>query len=116
MNKKKNIIVALISILLLGSCTKDFKELNTDPNSSEKALPDYLMARALRETVSNNMSRTRTLTNELMQVTVNTLVETNRIFRYDIANSVSESPWNNWYLQLTNFKDMYSSAEEGYIG
>lgn len=116
MNKKKNIVVALISILLLGSCTKDFKELNTDPNSSEKALPDYLMARALRETVSNNMSRTRTLTNELMQVTVNTLVETNRIFRYDIANSVSESPWNNWYLQLTNFKDMYSSAEEGYIG
>src|SRR5690606_17508793 len=72
-------------------------------------------SRAIRESVSNNMSRTRTLTNELVQVTVNTLVETNRIFRYDIANSVSETPWNNWYLQLTNFKDMYDSADESYV-
>lgn len=113
--KKKNIVTAFITVMLFGACTKDFKELNTDPNSSEKALPEYLMARAIRESVSNNMSRTRTLTNELVQVTVNTLVETNRIFRYDIANSVSETPWNNWYLQLTNFKDMYDSADESYV-
>lgn len=114
MNKKRNIILAFLSVVLLGACTKDFKELNTDPNSSEKALPEYLMARALVETVTNNMNRSRALTNELMQVTVNTLVETNRIFRYDIANSVSETPWNNWYVQLTNFKDMYDAADKGY--
>lgn len=113
---KKNILVAFVCSLFLTSCTKNFMELNTDPNSSEKALPEYLMARALTQTVTNNMSRTRTLTNELMQVTVNTLVETDRIFRYDIANSVSEAPWNNWFLQLTNFKDMYKSAPEGYAG
>lgn len=114
--KKKNILVlVLFTITVFGSCTKDFTTLNTDPNSSEKALPEYLMARAVRETVSGNMSRARTLTNELMQVTVNTLVETDRIFRYDIANSVSEAPWNNWYLQLTNFKDMYNSSDESYL-
>ncbi len=115
MNRIRNIILVFLTLGILGACTKDFKELNTDPNSSEKALPEYLMARALVETVSNNMTRSRGLTNELMQVTVNTLVETDRIFRYDIANSVSEAPWNNWYLQLTNFKDMYSSADEGYV-
>lgn len=115
MNKRKNIVLVFLAVILLGACTKDFKELNTDPNSSEKALPEYLMARAIVETVKNNMTRSRGLTNELMQVTVNTLVETDRIFRYDIANSVSEAPWNGWYLQLTNFKDMYDSADKGYV-
>ena len=114
MNKKRSFVAVCLSLILFGACTKDFKELNTDPNSSEKALPEYLLARALRETVSSNMSRSRTFTNELMQVTVNTLVETDRIFRYDIANSVSEAPWNAWYLQLTNFKDMYNTADESY--
>src|SRR5690606_39533165 len=109
--KKKNIVTAFITVMLFGACTKDFKELNTDPNSSEKALPEYLMARAIRESVSNNMSRTRTLTNELVQVTVNTLVETNRIFRYDIANILSKTHCNKWYLKLTNYKDMYDITD-----
>lgn len=113
--KNNNIkILALFISIFCGSCTKDFSLLNTDPNTSETALPEYLMARAIRETVAGNMSRSRTITNELMQVTVNSMVETDRIFRYDIANSVSESPWNNWYLQLTNFKDMYDSADKSY--
>lgn len=98
--------------LIMGGCTKSFSELNTNPNTAEKVLPQNLMERALIETVGSNMDRSRTITNELMQVTVNTLVEIDRIFRYDIRRNIAESPWNNWYTQLSNFKDMYILAEE----
>lgn len=111
MKKTKYIIVAVF-LILGSSCTKNFSEMNTDPNTAEKVLAENLLPRAIVETVSANLSRSRTITNELMQVTVNTLVETDRIFRYDIRRNVVESPWNGWYAQLTNFKDIYKYAEE----
>lgn len=101
--------------LLAPSCTKDFSAMNTDPNTSEKVLAENLLARALVQTVSSNMNRSRTITNELMQVTVNTLVETDRIFRYDIRRNIAEAPWNGWYTQLTNFKDVYKFAQENTV-
>ncbi|GAB1462249.1 SusD/RagB family nutrient-binding outer membrane lipoprotein [Pedobacter sp.] len=113
MKKIKYFIGIGLSVTLLSlSCTKNFSELNTDPNTSEKVLAENLLARALVKTVENNMNRSRTITNELMQVTVNTLVETDRIFRYDIRRNIPEAPWNSWYAQLTNFKDIYKFAKE----
>jgi hypothetical protein len=116
MKKIKYFIGLSICVTMLSlSCTKEFPEMNTDPNTSEKVLPENLLGRALKETVSNNMNRSRTITNELMQVTVNTLVETDRIFRYDIRRNISEAPWNGWYTQLTNFKDIYRFAKENTV-
>lgn len=113
MNKIKYSTYILSAILLTtGACTKNFPELNTNPNTSEKVLPQNLLERALIETVGSNMLRSRTITNELMQVTVNPLVEVDRIFRYDIRPNVSDAPWNAWYTQLTNIKDMYNLANE----
>lgn len=113
MKKIKYSICVLLAVLLTtGSCTKDFSAINTNPNTAEKVLPQNLLERALIKTIDNNMERSRTFNNELMQVTVNTLVEVDRIFRYDIRRNVAEAPWNNWYLQLTNIKDMYKLAEE----
>jgi len=111
-NIKYSIWMLSTVLLMSGSCTKNFSELNTNPNTAEKVLPQNLLERALVETVGSNMERSRTITNELMQVTVNTLVEVDRIFRYDIRRNIAEAPWNNWYTQLSNFKDMYTLAEE----
>jgi len=107
-----NICVWATLLLTMGACTKNFPELNTNPNTAEKVLPQNLLERALIQTVGSNMERSRTITNELMQVTVNTLVEVDRIFRYDIRHNVADAPWNNWYGQLTNIKDIYTLAEE----
>ncbi len=116
MRKIKHIIC--LSVVFLGlssSCTKDFSEMNTDPNTAEKVLPENLLSRALVQTISGNLSRNRTFTNELMQVTVNVLTEVDRIFRYDIRRNITEAPWSAWYLQLTNFKDIYKLANENRI-
>ncbi len=113
MKKLKYIYVLGACLILLSlSCAKDFSAMNTNPNTSEKVLPENLLARALAQTVAGNMSRSRTITNELVQVTVNTLVETDRIFRYDIRRNIAEAPWNGWYAQLTNFKDIYKFAQD----
>lgn len=91
------------------SCTKDFAEINTNPNATIAATPETLLAPALLAMVNNNMNRSMRLNNELMQVDVTT-GDSREVHRYIVKPSESDFMWRNWYLQLTNFRDMYNSA------
>lgn len=112
----KKIIYQLIglglSVIMLASCEKDFKEINTDPINVTTALPQQLLAPALVNVVSVNMLRNRNFNNELMQVTVNQSDADGAVFRYDYKDSWSDYLWNAWYIQLTNFKDIYVGASD----
>jgi hypothetical protein len=101
-------LLATVSICTV-SCTKDFKEINSDPNRSVAATPESLLAPALYDVVTRNQTRALRLTNELMQVHVTT-INSDEIHRYVIRPNESDYMWNNWYLQLTNFRDMYARA------
>ena len=107
------ILFALIT-LIAGSCTRNFEELSRNPNASETALPQALLAPALSSVVKSNMSRCRRINNELMQVTVNYGDTEGKIFRYDIRKSEADYLWNEWYVEITNFKDMYAFAQTLY--
>src|SRR5262245_626145 len=98
--------------ILLTSCTKDFEEINTDPNSTSTALPQQLLAPALVNTLTYNMLRNRNFNNELMQVTVDQSDAEGKVFRYDYRPSTSDYLYNGWYTQLTNFKDIYKLASQ----
>ncbi|SJZ61512.1 SusD/RagB family nutrient-binding outer membrane lipoprotein [Sediminibacterium ginsengisoli] len=100
--------LAAVSISMV-SCTKNFSEINTNPNGSSLAAPEALLAPALYDVVTKNQTRALRLTNELMQDHVTT-INSDEIHRYVIRPSESDYMWNNWYLQLTNFKDMYKGA------
>ncbi|MBK0378739.1 SusD/RagB family nutrient-binding outer membrane lipoprotein [Mucilaginibacter segetis] len=102
--------VFFIAILPLSSCKKDFEELAVNPNTSDKALPEALLAPAITAIVKANMSRSQRITNELMQVTVNMGDSEGKIFRYDIRNSEADYLWNAWYIELTNFNDIYQGG------
>jgi len=105
-------IAALLSVLVLtGSCTHDFMETNTNPNTATQALPASLLSPALYEMVTYNLGRAKALNNELMQVTV-TISATNDIHRYDVRATYSDGPYNKWYKELNNFRDMYKNAEK----
>ena len=104
--------IGLATCSFLSSCNKDFKEINTNPNTSPKVQPENLLAPALTKVVGYNMNRSQRLTNELMQVTVNMGDGEGRIFRYDLRVSEADYLWNNWYLQLRNFRDIYEFAKE----
>ncbi|WP_431213686.1 SusD/RagB family nutrient-binding outer membrane lipoprotein [Puia sp. P3] len=113
--KQLTTVILLLS-LAATSCTKDFQTMNTDPNNTPNALPQQLLAPALVNTLTYNMTRNRGFNNELMQVTVNLSDAEGQPFRYDIPNSYSDYLYNGWYSQLTNFKDIYkiSSVEPNY--
>src|SRR5690606_1456864 len=102
--------IALIGALNLTSCTKDFNEMNTNPNTTTAAQPQSLLAPTIHDLVSRNANRAERIGNELMQYTVSTN-ESREFHRYVIRPSESDYMWRNWYLQLTNIKDIYRNAE-----
>ncbi|MDN5284900.1 MAG: SusD/RagB family nutrient-binding outer rane lipoprotein [Mucilaginibacter sp.] len=113
---KRNIYKIIGAVILFAviqsSCKKDFEKTNTDPNTSPTVQPKQLLAPALVNTLATNMLRSRTFNNELMQVTVNQSDSEGQVFRYDIKNTWGDYTWNNWYLQLTNFKSIYTIASD----
>ncbi|MFD2598090.1 SusD/RagB family nutrient-binding outer membrane lipoprotein [Sphingobacterium corticis] len=102
----------MLVIVLPTSCNKDFQEINTNPNTSPRVRPSSLLAPALTKVVTYNMSRSQRITNELMQVTVNMGDGDGRIFRYEVRATEADYMWNNLYVQLRNFRDIYEFAEE----
>lgn len=108
---KKFIYISLLALAVTSSsCKKNFEELAVNPNTSDHALPQALLAPAITSVVAANMSRSQRITNELMQVTVNTGDQDGKIFRYDILPSEADYLWNAWYTQLTNFNDVYTGG------
>ncbi len=108
---KLSFILAAFS-LLATSCSKDFQEINTDPNNTPNALPQQLLAPALVNTMTYNMLRNRNFNNELMQVTVNMSDAEGQVFRYDYRANWADYLYNGLYAELTNFKDIYKIASE----
>ena len=107
------IVIALVMVsVTVVSCTKDFTEINTDPNNTPAALPQQLLAPALVNTLTYNLLRNRNFNNELMQVTVNMNDGEGQVFRYDYRANWADYLWNGWYSELTNFKDIDTIARE----
>lgn len=98
--------------MVLSSCTKDFQEINTDPNRIPKALPEQLLAPALVNTLTYNLIRNRNFNNELMQVSVDMSDADGRVFRYEPRVTLSDYMYNGLYSELTNFKDIYMIASD----
>ncbi|TKC07306.1 SusD/RagB family nutrient-binding outer membrane lipoprotein [Pedobacter frigoris] len=109
---RKNIAYILLAGLSLSvlSCTKDFTDVNTDPIGEVSVAPERLLAPTLVNLMSTNMLRNRNFNNELMQVTVNVGDSEGRIFRYDVRRTQADNTWNNWYVSLTDIKDIYTTA------
>jgi hypothetical protein len=111
--KKLIIKISCLSILIastLSSCKKGFDKVNTDPIGVANVSANQLLAPALVNVLSANMVRNRNFNNELMQVTVDISDADGKVFRYDYRRTFSDYLWNNWYPQITNFKDMYKIA------
>ena len=106
----KKIIAALIITTSLVSCTKEFKELNTNKDGAKFTTPETLLGPAVHDVLKRNLNRCLRLTHELMQVHV-TLSDGDEIHRYVIRPQESDYMWNNWYLQLTNIKDIYKGGD-----
>lgn len=108
----KTSIICTAIALSLGSCTKDFVKINTNPNESSAVAPQSLIGPAIYSVINTNLNRNLRVNNEFMQVTV-TLNDNREFHRYEVRATETEYMWKNWYLQLTNIRDIYNKAEEG---
>jgi len=61
------LMVVLLSCMSV-SCTKDFEELNTDPNRIDKISPGTLLNPIIYEMASFNTLRSNSFTFDVMQV------------------------------------------------
>lgn len=113
MKFKFNIIIAITTLCITSySCNADFVDINTNPNEAAKVAPQALLGPTIYKTLVGNIDRNMRINNELMQVTVTT--NNNLEFhRYEVRATETEATWRNWYVELTNIRDMYHSAGVG---
>jgi len=104
------LLSAAVAVATLPACTKGFEEMNINPNQNPNVVPETLLAPALTDVVKRNMDRAMRLTNELMQVHVSRQ-DNDEVHRYVIRPAEADYMWNGWYTQLTDFRDMYRSAQ-----
>jgi hypothetical protein len=109
--KLKSIILLTVSAFALNGCTKDFVKINTNPNESAKVAPQGLLGPTIYKTLVANLNRNMRVNNELMQVTVTTN-DNLEFHRYEVRATETEYMWSNWYVQLTNIRDIYKRAGE----
>ncbi len=107
-NKIITSIVAASSVLL--SCTKDFKEINTDPNRIDQISPGTLLNPIIYEVASFNMDRADAITFDLMQVMLPFPSATGGIHRYELTENTGSSTWNAYYRWMKNIKEMYDAS------
>ena len=107
--KIQTAIIASCTFVTL-SCTKNFKEINTDPNRIEQISPGTLLNPIIYEVASFNMEQADAITFNLMQVMLPFPSPTGGIHRYDITENTGNSTWNAYYRWLKNVKEMYEAS------
>ncbi len=101
-------LIALYSLLV--SCTKNFEEINTDPNRIDKISPGTLLNPILYEVSAFNMQRANDITFGLMQVSLPYPSVSGGIHRYDVTENTGNSTWNAYYRWLKNVKEMNEAS------
>lgn len=109
---KKFLIIPTILCLLFSSCTKNFEEINTDPNRVNKISPGTLLNPILYEVSSFNMRKADDFTFNLMQDMLPFPSTSGGVHRYDITETAGNSTWTTYYRWLTNVKEMYNASLE----
>lgn len=110
MKNLKNIFTVLLLASLSSGCTKDFQELNTDPNKVEKISPGTLLNPIIYEVAAFNTSRADAFTFDIMQVALPFPSVAGGVHRYDLSESAGNSTWNTYYRWISNVKEMRAAS------
>ena len=104
-------ILFAAALFMAGSCTKNFEELNTDPNRPKTITPGVMLGQLQYRLINSNVSAARNFTHELMQVDApRESTSGGGTHRYDIQPGATG--WTGYYEALTDIEDIYRIAEE----
>jgi len=102
--------VVLLAACLLSACTKNFEEINTDPNRIDAISPGTLINPIIYNVAGYNMQRADDITFNLMQVALPFPSASGGLHRYDISENAGNGTWNTYYQWLNNIKEMYNTS------
>jgi hypothetical protein len=109
---KKNLYTfLLLACCVTSSCTKNFEEINTDPNRPKKVTPGVMLGQLQYNLVNSSVSASRSFNHELMQVTApRSSTAGGGLHRY-VVNPGS-GIWSNFYTAMTDVEDIYSISDK----
>jgi len=99
MIRKSYIIALSLTVLTFGACKKDLLDTNKNPNESETAQPDYLLANAIKSAADNYYSTTNAMDASLLFVQHWSKIQYTDQDRYIFTNGSFEAGWKNFYTQ-----------------
>lgn len=108
--KKSGALLCLIISTVLLSCTKDFEQINTDPNRIDAISPGTLLNPIIYNVAGFYMGRADDVTFNLMQVALPFPSASGGLHRYDVPENIGNSTWNTSYQWLNNIKEMYNAS------
>jgi len=111
MNKFKNLLFPILLLSLVGvSCTKNFEELNTDPNRPKEITPGVMLGQLQYRIVNSSVQASRNFTHELMQIDApRSSAGGNGLHRYVV--NPGAGAWNSFYTYMTDIQDIYAIAD-----
>jgi hypothetical protein len=106
--KIKYIFLAAV-VFFAASCTKNFEEINTDPNRPKEITPGVMLGQLQYRIVNSSISAGRSFTHELMQVDApRSSPGGGGLHRYVV--NPGAGVWSNFYGYINDMEDIYKIA------
>ena len=111
MNWHKHIMTFCVpAMLLVSGCTKNFEELNTDPNRPKESTPGVMLGQLEYRIVNTTINEGRFFTHQLMQVDAPRSSNNGAgLHRYVVEPGAAV--WSNFYRYMTDIEDISYSAD-----
>ncbi|MGV3685754.1 MAG: SusD/RagB family nutrient-binding outer membrane lipoprotein [Daejeonella sp.] len=107
---RKIYILLVAACLLQLACTKDFAELNTDPNRPKEITPGVMLGQLQYGIVNASMTSARNFTHQLMQMDApRSSSGGGGLHRYQV--NPGAGVWSNFYTYMTDVEDIYKTAD-----
>jgi hypothetical protein len=91
------------------SCTKNFEDINTDPNRPKEVNPGVMLGQLQYRIVNSSIGAARNFTHELMQVDA-PRVSTGGGGLHRYVVNPGAGVWSNFYGYMTDIEDIYAIA------
>jgi len=108
-NKKYSFLFLIV--LLIASCTKDFEEINTDPNRPKQITPGVMLGQLQYRIVNSSMTASRNFTHELMQVDAPRSSPSGVGLHRYVVNP-GAAVWSNFYGYMADIEDIYKTSND----
>lgn len=119
--KSINLYILSVSLFALISCNKELDKVNTNPNATENAQPDYLLTGATKNIVDAYWGTTNNMNSSLLFAQQWAKIQYTEEDRFVFSNSSFTSLWSTGYSQsIVNLNKIIDIGKEtgnnNYVG